>query len=68
VIHVRLGRRARLACLAVAAVCFAGALALSVLAPQRGIPDTVSFAVTSGYVVFMLVFILSAPPPDEGAN
>lgn len=47
-----------LAFLGVAAVCLAGALALSFLAPRFHVPDPVSFAVTSGYVAFMLLFLL----------
>lgn len=61
----RITGRLRIALLAVALICFAGALALSYLAPRYQISDWISFTVMSGYVVFMLLFLLSLPEPPE---
>lgn len=55
--------RLALAFLGVAAACLAGALALAFLAPRFDVPDRISFAVTSGYVAFMLLFLLRIGRP-----
>jgi ABC-type enterobactin transport system permease subunit len=51
----------RLALLAAASLCLAGALFLSVFMDRLGIPDRIGFLVMSGYVVCMFLFLMSLP-------
>ncbi len=54
----RCGKRLTLLLLVVALACLAGSLVLSVFARRWGVSDWVSFTVMSGYVLFMLAFLL----------
>ena len=52
-------RKPRLLLLVGALAFLTGAVLLAVAAPRLGVPDGVSAAVSSGYVVLMLLFLLA---------